>query len=291
MTGRPMPPVSDPTQRVGLVGWPVEHSVSPAMHNAAFDALRLPWRYSLLPAPPGQVGSVLERIREQGWRGANVTVPHKQAVMPYLDGLTDAGSAIGAVNTIIARDGGLIGHNTDGDGFLAALREVGFDPSNRAVLVLGAGGGARSVVHALAQAGCAITVHNRTGERAAQLVQDMQGVVSRTGSGWLKQVASLQDLELDGFDLLVNTTPLGMWPDVNASPWPEDLAIPAHWTVFDLVYNPEETQLLSRARATGAVPVGGLGMLVLQGALAFELWTGQAPPVEVMVAAAKEALA
>jgi shikimate dehydrogenase len=119
----------------------------------------------------------------------------------------------------------------------------------------------------------------------------MQGVVSRTGSGWLKQAASLQDLELDGFDLLVNTTPLGMWPDVNASPWPEDLAIPTHWTVFDLVYNPRETQLLSRARATGAVPIGGLGMLVLQGALAFELWTGQAPPVEVMVAAAKEALA
>ena len=137
---------TEPLHTVGLMGWPVEHSVSPAMHNAAFEALHLPWHYSLLPVPPGEVRSVLAQIRELGWRGINVTVPHKQAVMPYLDSLTAAGRAIGAVNTISVQDGCLIGHNTDGDGFLAALKEVGFVPSRRAVLVLGAGGGARSVV-------------------------------------------------------------------------------------------------------------------------------------------------
>ena len=282
---------TEPLHTVGLMGWPVEHSVSPAMHNAAFEALHLPWHYSLLPVPPGEVRSVLAQIRELGWRGINVTVPHKQAVMPYLDSLTAAGRAIGAVNTISVQDGCLIGHNTDGDGFLAALKEVGFDPSRRAVLVLGAGGGARSVVYALALAGCAVTLHNRTEERAARLVRDLQGTISWPGGGWLKQATRLEDLELSGYDLLVNTTPLGMWPNVDASPWPEELAIPSHWTVYDLVYNPAETRLLSRARSAGATPVGGLGMLVHQGALAFELWTGQAPPVEVMVAAAKEALA
>jgi shikimate dehydrogenase len=261
------------------------------MHNAAFEALRLPWHYSLLPSPPGEVRSVLAQIRDRGWRGANVTVPHKQAVMPYLDALTAAGRAIGAVNTISVKDGRLIGHNTDGDGFLAALRESGFDPTNRAVLVLGAGGGARSVVYALAQAGCGVTLHNRTEERAARLIRDLQGTGSRKGGGWLKQTASLQGLELSDFDLLVNTTPLGMWPNIDASPWPEELAIPSHWTVYDLVYNPEQTRLLSQVQAAGATPVGGLGMLVHQGALAFELWTGQAPPLEVMAAAAKEALA
>jgi shikimate dehydrogenase len=291
MKDRHHQPRTDSRYTVGLVGWPVEHSVSPAMHNAAFEALRLPWHYSLLPAPPGGVRSVLAQIREQGWQGANVTVPHKQAVMACLDGLTASARAIGAVNTISVQNGRLVGHNTDGDGFLAALNEVGLVLTNRAVLVLGAGGGARSVVYALAQAGCAVTLHNRTGERAARLVRDLQGVGSRPRGGWLTQAASLQDLEMASFDLLVNTTSLGMWPNIDASPWPEELAIPAHWTVYDLVYNPEETRLLSQARAAGATPVGGLGMLVHQGALAFELWTGQAPPLEVMVAAAKEALA
>jgi shikimate dehydrogenase len=276
--------------KVGLVGWPVEHSVSPAMHNAAFSALDLPWRYSLLPTPPGEVGSVLAQIREQGYLGANVTAPHKLAVIPFLDELTDASRDIGAVNTIIAQDGRLIGYNTDGEGFLAALKEAGCDPSGQGVLVLGAGGGARSVVCALAQSGCAITIHNRTRERAARLVQDMRGRCTRYRGARLAQVRDLRVLDLAAFDLLVNATSIGMRPDVRSSPWPEDLAIPPHWTVYDLVYNPEETWLLARARAAGAKTVGGLGMLVHQGALAFELWTGKAPPVEVMYAAAREAL-
>ena len=282
--------VGGPAQRVGLVGWPVEHSVSPAMHNAAFDALDLNWRYAPLPTPPGKVDVTLAQLREHGYRGANVTLPHKRAVMPYLEELTVAARSIGAVNTILAEGARLVGHNTDGDGFLAALREAGFDPSGQRALVLGAGGGARSVIYALAQAGCSVSIYNRTEQRATRLVQDMQGIRSRPVGSWLTQAAGLQELDLGAYSLLANTTSVGMWPNVDASPWPEALTMPSHWTVYDLVYNPEETRLLSRARAAGARPVAGLGMLVHQGAMAFELWTGQTAPVGIMYAAAREAL-
>jgi shikimate dehydrogenase len=279
-----------PTQKVGLVGWPVEHSVSPAMHNAAFDALGLKWRYSLLPTPPERVGSVLAQIRREGYQGANVTVPHKLAVMPFLDEITGAASAMGAVNTIQVQDKRLVGHNTDSAGFLAALREAGCEPSGQRALVLGAGGGARAVTYALAQVGCPVTIHNRTVQRAVCLAQEMGELGLRTEVSCLPHTADLEHLDLARFDLLVNTTPAGMWPKVETSPWPETLPMPSHWVVYDLVYNPEETRLLARARATGATPVVGLGMLVHQGALAFELWTGQAPPVAVMYAAARDAL-
>jgi shikimate dehydrogenase len=274
----------------GLIGWPVEHSVSPAMHNAAFRALGLPWRYTLLPTPPSQVGATLADLRAQGYRGINVTVPHKQAVMSHLDEVAAAASAIGAVNTIVVQDDRLLGHNTDADGFLAALREAGFEPGGRRALVLGAGGSARAVVYALAQAGCAVVIHNRTVKRAAELACDMQRLSDRAPITWLPSAGTLAGLELADFDLLVNTTPVGMWPQADTSPWPETLPLPAHWTVYDLVYNPQETRLLARARAAGATAVGGLGMLMHQGALAFELWTGQSPPIDAMRKAAQKAL-
>lgn len=280
----------NPIQLVGLIGWPVKHSVSPAMHNAAFDALGRRWHYSLLPTPPGRVKAALTDLKAQGYRGANVTVPHKQTVMPYLDELTDAAQAIGAVNTIVRQEGRLIGHNTDGDGFLAALREADFEPAEKRALVLGAGGAARAVVYALAQAGCTIAIHNRTVRRAAQLAHQIQHVGVRAPVTWVPVTTALADLDLAVLDLLVNATSVGMWPHTDASPWPETLPLPAHWTVFDLVYNPAETHLLSQARAVGATTVGGLGMLIHQGALAFEMWTGQHPPLEVMRVAAQNAL-
>jgi shikimate dehydrogenase len=270
------------THHVCLIGWPVEHSVSPAMHNAAFGALDLPWRYTLLPAPPGEVRAALARLKAQGYRGANVTVPHKQAVMPHLDEIAGAARAVGAVNTIVARRGRLVGHNTDAGGFLAALREGGFEPAGKHALVLGAGGAARAVIYALTQTGCAVAVHNRTARRAAELIRTLD-VPARL-------VDDLAEIESEAFDLLVNATSVGMAPHVDASPWPAALPLPARWTVYDLVYNPAETRLLARARAAGATAIGGLGMLVHQGALAFELWTGHPPPVEVMRAAAQNAL-
>lgn len=272
-------------QLVGLIGWPVEHSVSPAMHNAAFDALGLAWRYTLLPTPLGGVRAALDDLTARGYRGANVTMPHKQVVMSYLDEITGAAQAIGAVNTIVVQRGRLIGHNTDGDGFMAALREAGFEPAGRRALVLGAGGAAQAVVYALALTGCAVTLYNRTAQRAIQLAHRAQDLGVH-----VPVVTALADLEPAHLDLLVNATPVGMWPRSDASPWPEALPLPSHWTVFDLVYNPAETRLLAQARAAGARTVGGLDMLAHQGALAFELWTGRSPPIDVMRVAAWNAL-
>lgn len=288
----------EPIQRVGLIGWPVEHSVSPAMHNAAFEALGLGWRYTLLPTAPGKLQATLAGLEAQGYRGANVTVPHKQSVMPHLDEITAAAQAIGAVNTLTRQGGRWTGHNTDGDGFLAALHEAGFEPAGRHALVLGAGGGARAVVYALSQAGCAVVLHNRTPQRAAELAQQMHRAGAKAPVTWVPAAAGPAGasaqlaavLEVARFDLLVNATPVGMWPRIDTSPWPEAVPFPGHCIVFDLVYNPEETRLLAQARAAGATAIGGLGMLVHQGALAFALWTGHTPPLDVMRAAAENSL-
>jgi shikimate dehydrogenase len=260
------------------------------MHNAAFENLGLPWHYTLLPTPPNRVKAVLDALNARGYRGANVTVPHKRAVMPYLDEIDDAAQAIGAVNTIVVQGDRLVGYNTDAGGFVGALQEAGFDPSGRRALVLGAGGASRAVVYALARAGCAVVVHNRTVRRAAELANWLRDAVPHIPVTWVPTGTRLADLSLADYDLLVNTTPLGMCPQTAASPWPEMLPLPAHWTVYDLVYNPAETRLLAQAGAAGATAIGGLGMLVHQGALAFELWTGQAPPMDIMRLAAERAL-
>jgi len=276
--------------RVALVGWPVEHSLSPAMHNAAFKALGIDWRYELFPAPPGQLGAAVADLRAGDHQGANVTVPHKGAIMAYLDEIDDAARAIGAVNTIVVRGTRLVGYNTDGSGFLRALREAGLEPSVRHALVLGAGGAARAVVYALAQAGCAVTVYNRTETKAAEVSRHLQGLGLCGRVSYVPGEAALRALDQAQFDLLVNATPAGMWPNCDDSPWPDGLVLPSHWSVFDLVYNPLETRLLREARQAGAQAIDGLGMLVWQGALAFELWTGQVPPVGLMRTAAVEAL-
>lgn len=270
------------TQLVGAIGWPIAHSLSPAMHNAAFQALGLNWCYVPLPVRPGQVEAALRGLVALGFRGANVTVPHKQAVIPYLDAVSDDARAIGAVNTLVVKDGRLLGDNTDATGFLVDLRRAGFEPVGRRALVLGAGGGARAVAYALAMAGTDVVVLNRTPSRAETLVRDL--------AAWVPPV-SLRSVPLSRqalsrlaptADLIVNATSVGMWPDVDTSPWPDDLPIPPGCTVYDLVYRPARTRLLRQAEACGAQGIGGLGMLVHQGALAFEMWTGQDAPVGVM---------
>ena len=260
------------------------------MHNAAFEALGLVWQYDLLPVPPGQLGTALADLRAGEFRGANVTVPHKSAVMAFLDEIDDAARTIGAVNTITVQGKRWRGHNTDAAGFVRALREAGLEPAGRRALLLGAGGAARAAAYALAQAGCAVAIHNRTTNRAAKLVHHLQDLDLCAPVAWVPGKAALDQLDLARFDLLVNATSVGMWPRAEDTPWARELAMPSHWTVFDLVYNPLETRLLWQARQAGANTIDGLGMLVWQGALAFALWTGQEPPADLMRVAALESL-
>jgi shikimate dehydrogenase len=278
MSGRP--PVSGATRLAAVIGDPVRHSLSPALHNAAFDALGLDWVYVALPVPAGRAAEALVGMRALGIEGLSVTMPHKDDVAAAVDALSPSAAALGTVNCV-ARDGGrLVGHSTDGDGFVDSLRrDAGVDPAGMRVVVLGAGGAARSVVVALAAAGVAeVRVVNRSagaGERAAALAGD------RGALGAPVDVAEA--------DLVVNATPLGMGTDGRL---PCDPALlHAGQVVADLVYHPLRTPLLEAAVAAGARAVDGLGMLVHQAARQLAIWTGAEPPVAAMRAAALAELA
>jgi shikimate dehydrogenase len=279
------------TRLVGVIGWPVEHSLSPQMHNAAFEALGMNWCYLPLPVTSDQVGAALAGLRALGFVGANITVPHKQAVIPYLYDLTDAARAIGAVNTVwIGKGGELYGDNTDAYGFLAALRESGFDPQGVRAAILGAGGSARAVAYALAAAGASrVGLWNRTLDRAEAIVRDMSMLFPQVVFEAHRLPGGLGFIGGD-VNLIVNCTPVGMWPQVDASPWPANLPLPGHCFVMDLIYKPSETQFLAQAKAAGARVLSGLSMLIHQGAAAFRRWTGVEPPLEVMARAVQAAL-
>jgi len=275
------------TQLVGLIGWPVEHSLSPAMHNAAFDAVGLNWRYVPLPVPPGQIEVAVRGLVALGFRGANVTVPHKQAVIPVLDSVAPDAGEFGAVNTLVVEriddENAIIsGCNTDHKGFVGALRGDGFDPEGKSAVVVGAGGGGRAVVFGLLAAGAVdVLVLDLVSEESEVLVSDLRsGNSSRLHTLPLASETLIESAR--SADLLVNATPVGMWPKEENSIWPGEVPIPRHLAVFDLVYNPLETKLLQQAREAEAHPIGGLEMLVGQGGLSFERWTGRSAPIEVM---------
>ena len=282
-------PADTAPRLVGVLGWPVGHSLSPAMHNAALRALKLDWRYLLLPVHPDQIADAVRGLRALGFSGANVTIPHKVAVYGLMDELTPEALAVGAVNTIIIRDGRFIGHNTDAYGFLTALTAAGYAPAERAALVLGAGGAARSVVFALARAGAHVAVYNRTQERAQALAAGLAPHLP----GADVQIVAVAGLAaaLRSADLVVNTTSVGMTGGPPGSPLPTGAQLRAGATVYDLIYTPRLTPFLRQARACGAQTIGGLGMLVHQGAQALTLWTGREAPVDVMERAARRALA
>ncbi len=270
--------IQQSTITVGLIGWPVEHSRSPAMHNAAFEALGLDWRYILLPTPPDQVGTVVARIRSGELQGANVTIPHKQAVMPFLDEIDPAAQAVGAVNTIVRQADRLIGYNTDTYGFKRALIETGITVKDRPCAVLGAGGSARAVIYVLRELGAHITVYARDIEKARALHVDCRALETLS--------------EIDPTTaLIVNTTPVGLSPNVEASPWPDHVSFPVNTLIFDLLNNPPRTKLMQQAERAGLRAVNGWNMLVYQGAAAFEKWTGIEPPIEVMHHALSEGMA
>lgn len=275
--------ISASTQLVGLLGWPVRHSASPQMHNAAFAARRMNWRYLAFPVAPDRVEAAVAGLPALGLRGANVTVPHKQAVMPFLDRWTPAAEAIGAVNTIVVQeDGQLLGDNTDAAGFIADLHAHGVDPAGQRVAVIGAGGSARAVVYGLAEAGAArLSLLNRTVAKAEALAQAMRAYFPETAIGTGAFPDDVPDVA-QHVDLIVNCTSLGMDPRVEGLPWDEETEFREGQTVYDLVYNPAVTRLLQLATADGAQAIGGLGMLVYQGAIAWEKWTGEPAPVDVM---------
>jgi shikimate dehydrogenase len=260
------------TRVVGIIGDPVGHSRSPAMHNAAFGALGLDWVYVAFPVARGEAAAAVRAVTTLGLAGLNVTMPHKADAAEACDDLAPEAAALGAVNTVVNVDATLVGHSTDGDGFLRALDDEGITPAGRHALVIGAGGAARAITHALGGVEAHVTVAARrpdAARSAAALAPDGDAV-------------GFDGIAVEGFDVIVNATPLGM----NGEAPPFDVAkLHRGQFVYDTVY-PVETPLLRESRTRGVRAVGGLGMLVHQGALSFSLWTGVAPPLDVMRAAA-----
>jgi shikimate dehydrogenase len=278
--------------QLGLIGYPLGHSRSPQLHHAALRACGLAGEYSLFPIPPLPEGAhaiadLLVRMRSGELQGLNVTIPHKPSVMPHVDRLTDVARAVGAVNTLYMEGDRLVGDNTDVPGFLRDVEKLTGAQRGRA-LVLGAGGSARAVVYALARAGWQVQVLARRSEQAAALIAEIGAApelcaaeMGAEGLAALQEVQAAQRLA-DGCKLVVNTTPLGMYPHPEDSPWPEKAAFPPDAAVYDLVYNPQETHLVRDARDAGLLAATGAGMLVAQAALAFARWTGLQPPYEIM---------
>jgi shikimate dehydrogenase len=292
--------------RLALLGYPLAHSLSPVMHNAALAHVGLSdWHYEALPVEPARLGEAVAALRaaEYGggdYAGANVTVPHKETVLPFLDGLTPVAQAIGAVNTILkqplsgdspspkgerqSKGEAMIGHNTDAAGWLADLHALGVTITGRPVLVLGAGGAARAAVAGCASVGASVRVFARRREQSSDLrslIPSLE-IFDYTPSA-LRQASA-------GCALIVNCTPLGMTPRAEASPWLDDVPFPPDAFVYDMVYNPAETRFTQQAKTAGLRAATGLGLLVEQGALAFELWTGRPAPRALMRAAAEAEL-
>jgi shikimate dehydrogenase len=268
--------ISGNTRIYGIFGYPVEHSFSPLMHNAAFSALKINARYMAFTVKPEHVRKALDGIRVMNIAGINVTVPHKSSVIPYLDEVTPLAQKIGAVNTILNTNGYLTGTNTDVSGFIRSLSALNFSPKNTTVALLGAGGSARAVLAGLADAGASrILIHNRNAERAESLVTEFSQHFPKTQLA----AVSLQTVKQSNLDLLVNTTTVGMKYDSS----PLDLSqcgIIKH--VIDIIYSPAKTRLLREAEELGIPSVNGSGMLLSQGCEAFTFWTGKTAPENVM---------
>ena len=273
--------------RLGLIGFPVSHSMSPKIQHAALEACGLEGEYSLFPVPPDDkqgLKNLLDRVRTGEIRGLNVTIPHKQNVIEFLDELTTTAQIIGAVNVIYMKEDKLIGDNTDAGGFLADLNKVlaespspigrGEGVRKKSALVLGAGGSARAVVYSLANDGWGMTIAARRLEQAQELASSF--------TNYELGITNFNDLQPSTFDLIVNTTPLGMTPNIDSSPLPKDTILSQGTIVYDLVYNPRETKLIREARSQGLTATTGLGMLIEQAVLGFKLWTGHTPPRDIL---------
>lgn len=274
--------ITGKTQICALIGDPVEHTMSPAMHNAAFKKLRLDYTYIPFRVKATELEQAVAGLRALNVRGFNVTIPHKVSVIPLLDELDPAAGKIGAVNTVVNDRGKLKGYNTDGEGFLRALIEKGIELEGKNVVVLGAGGASRAISYVLAENGARLTIFNRRqeldwAENIARLIKKELGM----GVTVLELIPGQLSAALATADVLVNATSVGMSPLGDKTPVPAAL-LKRSLTVFDIVYNPLETRLLREAKVAGARVIGGVEMLAWQGALAFEKWTGQTAPLALM---------
>ena len=272
--------ISGKTKICALIGDPVEHSMSPVMHNTAYKKLGLDYVYIPFQVKPEGLEPAVAGLRALNVRGFNVTIPHKVAVIPWLDGLDPLAEKIGAVNTVVNTDGELRGYNTDAEGFLQALLEHGIKPKGKRIAVLGAGGASRAITYIMVGKGARVTILNR--QQELDWAEDIAQLI-RKDLGKEVKVLELGQLAgaIENVDILINATSVGMSPAAEESPVSAHLLnkIPA---VFDIVYNPMETRLLREAKAAGARVIGGVDMLAWQGALAFEKWTGQKAPLDLM---------
>lgn len=276
------------TKVLGVFGHPVAHSLSPVMHNAAIEALNIDYIYVPFHVLPEALEAAVQGVRALNVAGVNLTIPHKEHVIEFIDEVSESAAKIGSVNTVANRDGRLIGESTDGPGFLRSAEAEWGEIGGSRVVMLGAGGSAKAVAFALVGAGCELVVANRTADRAVKLVESVSAAFN--GGGMIKTVGLQREElgeEVGKADLIVNTTSVGMHPDEDAIPLPPDLLRPG-LLVYDLVYCPLRTRLIEEAESRGARAVNGLGMLAHQGALSFEMWTGMNAPVDVMKSALVE---
>ncbi|MDF2630890.1 MAG: shikimate 5-dehydrogenase [Symbiobacteriaceae bacterium] len=285
-------PLGSHPRQLGLIGHPVGHSVSPQMHNAAFAQQRMNCQYTAWAVEPASLKDAVAGIRALGILGVNVTIPHKEAVIPLLDEVAPTAAQVGAVNTIVNRGGRLMGYNTDGWGFQSSLEEAGVKLPGLEVVVLGAGGAARAIALGLARSRVArVVISNRTPERAERLAADISALVPEVPVSAVEALSQEERSALIDAGLVVNCTPLGMaGAGAGLSAVSDINLLPQLAVVYDTVYTPQETRLLKEARQRGLRTVGGLGMLVHQGACAWEYWFGRRGPVSVMTEAAKAAL-
>ncbi|WP_028544883.1 shikimate dehydrogenase [Paenibacillus taiwanensis] len=272
--------VTSVTTVLAVIGDPIRHSKSPIMHNAALQARGWDGIYTAFHVAPDRLAEAIHGIRALGIRGINVTIPHKERVMVYLDEVHESARMIGAVNTIVNDNNKLIGYNTDGLGYARSLREeTAVDLSACNVLLVGAGGAARGLAYALLREGCGkLLIANRTLDRAEKIAQEMSSLGTIECIGIHDGIPAVEPAQVD---VVINTTSVGMHPHTEESPIAEQW-LKSHMIVSDIIYNPLETKLIHAAKAAGARTHGGLGMFVYQGAIAFELWTGEQAPIEVM---------
>lgn len=271
--------------RVGVVGWPIEHSLSPIMHNAAFRALGMDgeWLYDAMAIPPDIADYAVREPKRHGYIGLNITIPYKERALRFAIP-DEKARAIGAVNTIDFRDDR--GTNTDVDGLIGDLLAHDVKLEGERVIVLGAGGAARAAVYGLWRSGADVLVVNRTFERAQEMLLQL------TVSAGIRsaRAVTLQDAAVSGASLVINSTSAGMRPGIDTTPWDADVPVAAGMTLYDMVYTPSTTTLMRQFEQAGNRAIGGLGMLVRQGAAAFQIWTGVMPPVDVMADAARKEL-